>query len=141
MPHRPRRDRQMLPTGTCFDDGLDLIVDLVSCNAREDLVAVRLVHGICLLPDGERYAHAWVEHLDRGTAVFCSILNGRRMYVETTIAEYDAHFKVQERTHYTVDEAWRENMRSGHYGPWLERYRELCKDLQAAKARSQSPRC
>ena len=34
--------------------------------------------------------------------------------------------RVVDRTRYTVSDAWRENYRTGHYGPWKLKYQRLC---------------
>ena len=116
------------PTHTCFDDALDFLADL-SKNFPAALYfeRYRLVHAICTMPDGQPYAHAWVETY-AGTAHFFGILKGERVRVTVDAAEYRQELKMQHVTEYTPEEAWEENRKSENFGPWIPRYRELCKD-------------
>jgi hypothetical protein len=113
----------VLPTHTCFDDALDLIEAIVIENRRE-FKKLKLAHGICLMPDGEPYAHAWVER--EGVCLFVGIIDGKRLTLAADHVEYYIDMKVQEVTHYTVAQAMAENKRSNHYGPWKPEYAALC---------------
>lgn len=128
----------ILPTHHCFDDALDAIQEMVRADPSiADTADVLLVHGVCLAPpDGRRVAHAWVEvspgpgagcgdHVAGVAVVFAGILRGEQRYFAAAREEYYVDQRVVEATKYTIRQAWDENRRSGHYGPWLQRYREL----------------
>ncbi len=128
------RETVIRPTGTCFDDALDLIEAWVR-NEPHRVVhgTLRLVHGICLAPDGPKrgtpFAHAWVEELVSGgaTQIWQSgLLDGQRIAYSMELDEFEAKLRVQKCTRYTLPEAVRENHRTNHYGPWLPEYAELC---------------
>lgn len=120
----------ILPTHTCFDDALDWIADQVKLD-RNLCFSLVLVHGIQVIPTGEadgghRFAHAWVED---GT--YCwdfGIIGGlgEKCAYSVECAEYYKDRQVQETTRYTVIQAWRENLRTGTYGPWKPEYQTLC---------------
>ena len=118
------------PTYTCFDDALDLLAEAVKANPDAvDSGELRLVHGICLSPSGEKYSHAWVESF--GMHVwFMGILNGERATFACSRIEYYEDARVQETTKYTPREAWALNYEHENYGPWIERYKKLCKDAR-----------
>ncbi len=120
------------PTHDCFTDSLELFDALLrqalksGIDARRDLF---LVHAICAFPDGERYAHAWIEDGLKDMAMFYGILDGkRRVFAAQTIADYRAHHGVIEAYPYTYDEAIQQNHAHGHYGPWIEGIRQYCSD-------------
>lgn len=116
------------PTHTCFDDALDLLTEAIKMNpgaAHTD--ELKLVHGICVAPDGKEYAHAWVESLGK-TVWFIGILDGKYQQFAADLKEYYAETRVVETTKYTPLEAWAENYRHANYGPWVERYKGLCKN-------------
>lgn len=114
---------EILPTHTCFDDALELLSQLAVHGARaEQLQTFVLVHAICVAPDGELYVHAWLE---QGSNVWqCGIVDGVRVYFAMPIERFVAERPIREQTRYSVDDALRENMRTGHYGPWVDRYRD-----------------
>lgn len=121
------------PTNTCFDDALDYMVEIAKSHPAALIFEdIRLVHGICLMPDGRPYAHAWVESQHTGSAFFFGILKGKRVRVEVDAAEYRKELKVQKFTEYTYEQAWRENEKHVNYGPWIEEYRELCLNGKSA---------
>jgi hypothetical protein len=49
-----------------------------------------------------------------------------KVYVRAERAEYYAEGRVEKVTRYTPREALRENIRTGHFGPWEDEYRALC---------------
>ena len=123
----------ILPTRHCFDDAVELIEARVTEDpkvAHEERLV--LVHGICLLPNadpvtggekGKPFVHGWVEE---GTLVWDSGLWAeQRIYYAAAKDEWYAAMRVQETTRYTIRELFEENQRSGHYGPWVDRYRQL----------------
>jgi hypothetical protein len=126
------------PTHTCFDDALDYIEALI----RQDVHLVRrnssklfVVHGICLKPEGptkgEPFAHAWVEdeYSEPEARVWQGgILNGERIFYALDRVEFFQRMRVQECTRYTLREASDHNHRTNHYGPWLDKYKRLCRE-------------
>lgn len=118
---------EVLPTGKCFDDALDLLNDILKYNP-ECVADLRLIHGICTAPDGHHYAHAWVEDLATERALFVGLVNGERMNLAASREEYWTEVGMVERTPYTYRQAVIENRRHNHYGPWLDHYRRLCKE-------------
>lgn len=129
---------RILPTHTCFDDALDYLGHLAT---RKDPTLRRhvLVHGICTVnkaqavdaTDGEPFAHAWVEY--RGQVIQGGILAGAKVWWSSSIDDFHETLNVLESTRYTVEEASAENMRTGHYGPWVEKYEELTRTAKRAR--------
>ena len=121
----------ILPTQTCFDDALDYLSEAVREDPSWALGHLRLVHGICLAPEGqyagELFAHAWVEE-DRRVCIQAGILDGRKGYYGISRAQHYALLRVQLTTVYTVEEALEKNLASNHYGPWESSYQSLCGD-------------
>lgn len=117
----------ILPTHSCFDDALDFIEHRIRADIRSADV-LTLVHGICTAPDGESYAHAWVE--ERTTAWLLvwdsGLLEGVQIYYSVSAAEFATARGVQETTRYSVREALYENHRTSMYGPWKPEYLALC---------------
>jgi hypothetical protein len=116
----------IMPTFRCFDDALELINERVledPALARGD--TLRLVHGIAgVEKDGTPYAHAWVE--EGGLCWDAGLVDGQRIYYAVKQAEFYEARQIAVATKYTVRQACLENLRSGHYGPWVEAYRKLC---------------
>jgi hypothetical protein len=118
----------ILPTHTCFDDALDII----EANVRESPSLAHtdeliLAHGILLHPDtGEPFAHAWVEC--SGWVGQAGFLNGEKGVYGLPWENFAERMRPQDVTRYTVRQALEENNRSGHYGPWLEKYDALCRN-------------
>lgn len=119
------------PTGTCFDDALDYLVE----NSEK-----YLVHGICR-KDGEDYSHAWCESDDEaigfGLVEFKGEMTTCVYYADKD--EYYKRFDVQEKTTYDYDQALTLNHFYGHYGPWIQKYRRLCKDQKGGSASKKLP--
>jgi hypothetical protein len=123
----------ILPTHHCFDDALDII----AARAHAEFESARhlvLVHGICLIPEGPRegepFSHAWVE--DRDEVWQGGLFDGETVAYAMSTGEFEALLRVQERTRYSLREAWEENCRTGTYGPWVEKYRALCRKEEEA---------
>lgn len=116
------------PTGTCFDDALDFIADMLRASTGESklkwIESLILVHGICTAPDGRLYAHAWVEHLDESVWQR-GVMRGRSVYYQQGRDKFYKDRGVRETTRYTVQEADRMNELHDNFGPWEERYRAL----------------
>lgn len=130
----------LYPTHSCFDDAFEFINDAIMLSQEplrtEHINSLILVHGICLLSNGAPYAHAWVER--SGQCIFKGILEGEASYFAGEQKEFYDEHKVQETTKYTVIEAAKENKRTGHLGPWVQRYRELCKKKQHEQTKGQN---
>lgn len=122
----------ILPTHQCFDDALDLLVEILKSEPdiykRGHLITQwRLVHGRCLAPDGHSYAHAWVENTHSHTCYHVGLLNNERVILDAATPEYHAELRVQDCIRYTYPEALRLNRQHGHYGPWLDHLQSLCR--------------
>jgi len=131
-------DIVLYPTHKCFDDAIDYLVFVAMTQGKAELIRYTLVHGI-LRPKhsnhGE-YAHAWLE-LNNGTDDIC--LDGRYLAksennkeARFVMCEFDrkgyySEMGVLEVTKYTPAEAQAENIKHENYGPWIEKYRRLCK--------------
>jgi hypothetical protein len=116
------RDRNVIhPTHQCFDDAMEFL--LQPHLAPEQARACVIVHAICLGPNDERYAHAWVEL--EGDAWQGGIRGGERIYYPTPQAELHATLRVQHCTRYNLDEIVALNYATRTYGPWDPMYRGL----------------
>ncbi len=130
------------PTGTCFDDALDLMVELLKAAGpvEGEMLSqrLRLVHAACVWPeDGHLYAHAWLEDIGRGVAYITGIYNGERCHFEAPAAEYTEPLQVQDLIRYSYREAFHLNRASRHYGPWVPHLRALCRARDAAMRTTQ----
>lgn len=118
------------PTHKCYDDALDFLQAWVKENierARRDCRdrSVMLAHGICRCSEkGTPYAHAWVE-IDGQCYNGALDESGTRVYVEFDREVFHRLFGVIEVNYYSIERAWKENHRTGHYGPWTEEHRAL----------------
>lgn len=120
----------ILPTHTCFDDALDMLQEAIKANPGSAKSGeLKLVHAICLMPDGQEYAHAWVESNGKH-CWFMGMMGNRRHQFVATIEDYYAELRVKETTKYTPEDAWHENDTHVTYGPWNKEYLALCKDRQ-----------
>lgn len=127
------------PTGKCFDDALSFLelFRLDDPAIREDIMrTVRIAHGICAVPAGVAFAHAWVEERvindpDRPRWPARVVWQGMRhqsglpAYFAVDAEWFMQAYGVRERTLYTPRECAMWNLRTGHYGPWIARYRLL----------------
>jgi len=126
------------PTGHCFDDALQFfeIFRLDDPKVRADVLrSMRVAHGICANASGETWAHAWVEERVRNDPdrrswperviwQGMSAESGHAFFAVALDWFYEA-YAVRERTLYTLQECAVLNLRSGHCGPWIARYRLL----------------
>lgn len=126
-------DNVIYPTGKCFDDALEFFGECVKQPGEEH--RFRLAHGICLMPDeqpnaGQPFAHAWVVEFARNGVLVWSfgIWKGFRIRYSAERGEMYAHLRPQAVTYYTAEEAWNENRRTGHYGPWRAEYLALVRN-------------
>lgn len=111
------------PTFLCFDDALELINERV-LEDPTTIDTLILVHGLACGRDGSPYAHAWVEDAD--LCWDAGLVDGQRIYYAVARKEYYAARQIVSSTRYTVKDACRQNLQSGHYGPWLSTYRAFC---------------
>jgi len=111
------------PTHTCFDDVLDFFAGLTDPKAR-DLHVV--VHGICVLPDGSRIAHAWLERTDVEFVIEGMLLGPTKVYHAIPRATFHERWTVERCTRYTLAEAIAQNAAHDHFGPWDPEYAALC---------------
>lgn len=128
---------KILPTHTCFDDALDFMAERLKQDKKLAFGAELLVvHGVCLAPEGRHkdrpFAHAWVE--EGGRAWQGGILDGEKVFYSMTVEEFCERLRPQHWTKYTVSQAARENHRTNHFGPWVQRYADLCNDSEAPTA-------
>lgn len=120
------RGTTIYPTHRCFDDALEFLVHprfFSGQSGMEALMRAYVVHGICLADDDSPYAHGWAE-LD-GLAWQGGLIDGVHVYYAMPVLELRERLRVRECTRYTVPEASRHNVATGHYGPWDPKYREL----------------
>jgi hypothetical protein len=116
------------PTHKCFDDALDYLDFIAKTEGRDSLERHTLVHGIVVSSkNGIRYAHAWLEDGD-GNIIQGGILKGEKIYYAMSPTEFAEFLRVEEYTRYTPRQAVAENHRTGHYGPWVEKYRLQCRN-------------
>lgn len=125
---------ELRPTNHCFDDALDYLELALRLGGPAALERHVLVHGVCLMPGNattphEPFAHAWVER-DDGMVVQAGMAEGVRVFYEMPALHFAVLFRPQRFTKYTVDEAWKENERSGTFGPWLEEYQALTRNAK-----------
>jgi hypothetical protein len=117
----------ILPTHTCFDDAIEIMEAIVKVDPSicfgNDLL---LVHAVGLKADGKRFSHAWLE-MD-GMAIFRGIVDGKRMELSAPRRQYYHSLKLQQLTRYNCRQVRDENIKSGHFGPWIEPYISLCRD-------------
>jgi hypothetical protein len=120
------------PTGTCFEDISQHFIR--SCLSDKSLLIrdFYMVHGICLMLDGARYSHAWIE--DRNEAIFSGRLDAKLQYFKEPIYQFNLRFRVQERTRYTFMEAMKTaRTHRDAPPPWEDKYRRLCKGYKLKK--------
>lgn len=112
------------PTGTCFDDMLDTLVDILRMHP-ERVDTLCLVHAL-IQPDGTSlHSHAWLESAD--SVLFSLLVEGALQYFQAEKAAYYAETRPTLVQRYTYPQALGLNRLSGHYGPWDARIRALCK--------------
>lgn len=122
------QEANIYPTHECFDDALE---NLIYIMKKEGTGIVKrggllIVHGI-ISPDGKDIAHAWLEREGK-IVYFSGIYSGKKVLVSCALDEYYKNSVVKETTKYTLFQAYAEEIRTGHYGPWVERYKALCND-------------
>ena len=124
-----REDHTIYPTKKCFDDSLELMTDMVQQTPnweRRDLIHnLHLVHAI-VEPGGRRSSHAWVEHDDNDMAYFVGIRNGKRVAMASPRGDYRRLHNVVEMVRYKLGAVYLMNRTFGTFGPWEERFQQLC---------------
>jgi hypothetical protein len=123
------------PTHTCFDDAMDFLETTIKegKHPREYIVNnLVTVHAICIMPDGTKYAHAWIEEGDscifkgRGECLIDGKMEHLEGYMWADKKEFYAYYNVQETTHYSLEQVWKENKKHATTGPWIDKYKKLC---------------
>lgn len=122
----------ILPTGECFEDCTWKFTQMLRDPKHRDNPRFFLVHGICLMSNGEPYSHAWLE-LD-GRAIQSGIREDTREKVAVVmeIEEYHKRMRVQEFTRYSWLDVIRTAMaHNDEPPPWEERYKALTREGKA----------
>ena len=121
------------PTGTCFEDITLAFVDmLTSKQSRANDPTFYMVHGICLLKDGSRYSHAWIE--EDGHVWFSGKFDGQQALLQTSRKDFYKEFRVQECTKYNHPQLIRTALEHGDAPPpWEKKYLMLCNDYKGNK--------
>jgi hypothetical protein len=122
---------RLAPTNECFADAMEFLEyqaqafvvgqRLYGALARKHLARFKLVHAICVAPSGNHWAHGWVEEND-GTVWTAQLLEGKRVYCEANKRDFYTHLRVLHTRVYSCEEALQENMRTGHLGPWDQKF-------------------
>lgn len=126
--------KAVLPTGTCFTDGLENMSAFISANGPESMQHFVLVHAICISVTEEHYSHCWLEDTLHGLAIFDGIHDGERKHFAVPLDVYRESQRIQDETRYTWQEAYALNHMHNHLGPWEEKYLSLC------RAKGQTPK-
>lgn len=118
----------LYPTHKCFDDMLMYISE--SLQAGLDPHTVLLVHGLCLMPSGALYAHAWAAHPYiggiGGECVSSHLFRGEECFVRFPRVVFMKRFNPVEETIYTMPDVAREHRRTRNAGPWNTEYLPYC---------------
>lgn len=121
--------KTIYPTRKCFDDSLDLMVDMVEQTPNwekpEMLRNLFLVHAI-VEPGGRLSSHAWVEHDDDDMVYFVGLRNGKRVAFASPREDYRRLHNVIDSVRYRLHEVYALNREFQTYGPWEPRFQELC---------------
>jgi len=119
----PNDDENIYPTHTCFDDTVDYLNMRARTGAsKAELLSTVTVHAVLVAPDGDRFAHAWIEY--RGKVIDSGIYKGERVFVEYQADEYRRIHTIEDETRYSIVDAVRLAQERG-FPPWEERYRAL----------------
>lgn len=131
-------DRNIYPTGKCFDDALELMMAILKENLdasnrvdRDVWENLYLVHGFTN-GMGRPSAHAWLEDDRSGLVCFVGILDGKRENFAVPRDEYYRELKITDTTRYLYDDVLRLNRKHGHYGPWETKYQGFLRDSSVA---------
>lgn len=118
----------IFPTGTCFDDALEWLTELVKRSPLRGFTPnLFLCHGICLMHGIDPYSHAWVEEF--GMVWFSGVIEEDKAMIKCDLKEFYDHFHVTEQvTKYTPWQAVEQNHAAENYGPWEQRYIDLTRE-------------
>jgi hypothetical protein len=119
----------LCPTNSCFDDALSFLFQRMNeLRLDKHTDRLKLVHGTMLAPTGELISHAWVE--EGGQYVWD---HGKlhpqldeKVVWGSELETYYQSMKVQDVTKYSILQVLEQNKKHLNFGPWEERYRELC---------------
>ena len=118
--------RSLYPTNTCFDDAMEYIefrlTEDPSLVHDERLILTHVLAEV-LEPgphQGEIITHAFC--VENGECVDMWILNGERVAAFRTPSEMAQSLRIIESTRYNLKQVHQENVRSGTYGPWEQKY-------------------
>ena len=117
------------PTHSCFDDAFEYIELMIKHKPhREIREQYFIVHGICLMPDDTPFAHAWVEHPEKGeeACTFKAIAEGQEVFCTADKPGFYEYYRVQKCTRYSMLQALKMNRQTGNLGPWAMEYKLLC---------------
>lgn len=111
------------PTHACFDDAVEYVNALAERGAsREEIETYTLVHAIVIAPDGERIAHAWLEHEEE--FIQAGIYNSEKVWMRMDQEEFSRAYNVELQLRYSISEAVNLMIEQGP-GPWDPRIRVL----------------
>lgn len=116
----------VFPTQSCFDDAVEVTKAILTAHPdalRTDEFLI--VHGV-VAPYGKDFSHAWIEATKQDRVIFIGVIKGERQILSAERQEYYDEIKVKETTKYTFMQAYEEEKRTGEFGPWVPKYRELC---------------
>jgi hypothetical protein len=129
-------DEPIYPTHQCFDDVANFYNELVAGGACASEIRRHItVHGIMFTPDGEPYAHGWIEVEPSRLVIQGGIRLGRRIFYGMRRADFLRSLPVWDETRYTIDECMELQRRCG-MPPWREEYRVLCGDTRDTPLKS-----
>lgn len=119
------------PTHTCFDDAMEYIEARLyqdpSLVHDQRLMLTHVLVEILNGPyQGQIAAHAWAE--ENGECIQMGILDGERVWIFRTPEEVAESLRIIDATRYTLKQVHRQNVRSGHFGPWKRKYIDRCRD-------------
>ena len=104
-------------TGNCFSVAASGVVAIPTPEG----FTLELIHGNPTGSgriEGIEFAHAWIELSDESGMMVIDFSNGRDAIAPAPL--YYRHGKITETVRYGREEAIREMVKSGHYGPWDE---------------------
>ncbi len=117
----------IFPTHECFDDAVSNLIFFMQRDGRGPVMRgeIVVVHAI-IHPSDEPgpLAHAWIE--SETCVYFSGLIKGERVMVEADREEYYANANVKKAVKYTLFEAYAEERRRGHFGPWDAEIMLLC---------------
>lgn len=117
----------IMPTGTCFTDGIETMHGLIEQEGRDSERHFVLVHAICISVTEQLYSHCWLEDTLHDVAIFQGFEDGERKHFAVPLAEYRESHRIQDETRYTWQEAYALNHMHNNFGPWESKYLDLCR--------------